>query len=934
MSKTPSRTNVLPTSLASILTSRRNSSLKFSSRVVSAAANKGVVAKALCTLFDPLSSGSARCLFIGKVNKSDHIHAGDSAAGFYASYAFWKESKERYAAVVGCGDRSGAKEDPGNVYFVHLVRIPVDDYASQDADLARKRACVDGVAVEIRFKAPLAALERLAAGEGGNLDLAFRQQSRGGDCDSGVVSFSASPQSLVGHNERGFDTLESVVWNLVMLKKVFFKEPLLLEGVDAEDVDFLSSLHGFLVDNPALSELIDEAKKEADAASASEALTVTAFATGISEAFVGTPRGDGTVNLFSNEQEEVDAQEVLNSLPWASTDLEGLKTILNERLETLEADCCKQLIEWEERRTAGKGGGGGGGASSRPMNASFVTLESALSDLDVGLEKKEKWLEEKLLSIKPLADDCREIEHENNTLEQAWRSYGALAREMNRLLNGLAIDEELEEILKDPLRRLMGYYGVSSNKKDVKIELDRVDGEAIKAVCSAGRALQAAFDRAEEGGSAHLTAVSERVESLLVMKQHFCSSLKEVLLQVFWKYSENIQLGLIVVDDGGRSSTINTGNGNGNGNGNVNYGDAITSSRYRLTTTIKNRQGRFHDLVSEFRPILGTLGILNPEILATLRMEYAEAVEADVLGRKLAKEYFDSLGGDGESGSMGAGIRIAEGLGGGGAGGGGIILTGLKDYSPASVKGPRGDGSPAQSSISSFGSQLEAALADLVPVISREGQFASSLFPLSNEDVICNCVEGAMKAFEEGIRFLAGEGSFEAVSSLVGTLKIEEAMMREEQGSFARLYLERLKEKIQKRWTDWIDRQVAWVLESQGVTTNGKRSGVLLSFARFPTLVEKVFRYGGGESTRVQKVAHALFRSLDAVVKRSSTDKQYASDVLVLENCHFFLRTLRGKNEEVELGSLVEKAKGMFILSCKSYIKWMIKREFKVRAVQ
>ena len=72
------------------------------------------------------------------------------------------------------------------------------------------------------------------------------------------------------------------------------------------------------------------------------------------------------------------------------------------------------------------------------------------------------------LAIKPLTVDCREIENENNALEQTWRSYGSLAKEMDRLLNGLSIDGELENVLRDPL----GTLGISDGRG--KIQIDQV----------------------------------------------------------------------------------------------------------------------------------------------------------------------------------------------------------------------------------------------------------------------------------------------------------------------------------------------------------------------------------------------------------------------------------------------------------------------------
>jgi len=77
---------------------------------------------------------------------------------------------------------------------------------------------------------------------------------------------------------------------------------------------------------------------------------------------------------------------------------------------------------------------------------------------------------------------------------------------MDRLLNGLSIDVDLEKILKDPL----GHLGV--NKDRGRAQFEQIDSDTINRVHNAGSALRAALDRAAEGGGVHLTAVNQRVE--------------------------------------------------------------------------------------------------------------------------------------------------------------------------------------------------------------------------------------------------------------------------------------------------------------------------------------------------------------------------------------------------------------------------------------
>lgn len=191
-----------------------------------------------------------------------------------------------------------------------------------------------------------------ASRAGGNLELKFE--------DSTTIEFSATPQMFAGENDNGFDTRESVVWNLMQLQKYLYKKILTVDGIDTEELEFLSSVHGFLADNNALCELIDQMEEEEE-----EGVELGAR-DGSKTPSTRTPSPrKKAAKLFSDRQEEMDAEAVLNSLPWANTDLEGLKVMLQGKLEGLEVECYKQLIEWEkeggerEEKDGGEIGRGG-----------------------------------------------------------------------------------------------------------------------------------------------------------------------------------------------------------------------------------------------------------------------------------------------------------------------------------------------------------------------------------------------------------------------------------------------------------------------------------------------------------------------------------------------------------------------------------------------
>jgi len=81
----------------------------------------------------------------------------------------------------------------------------------------------------------------------------------------------------------------------------------------------------------------------------------------------------------------------------------------------------------------------------------------------------------------------------------------------------------------------------------------------------------------------------------------------------------------------------------------------------------------------------------------------------------------------------------------------------------------------------------------------------------------------------------------------------------------------------------------------------------------------------------IVRIAEALFSCLKSVMERAATDKQYACNVIVLENCNFFLVAMSNRREGLgtSLDRLLEEARVLFERCCNKYVRWMIKREFK-----
>lgn len=49
---------------------------------------------------------------------------------------------------------------------------------------------------------------------------------------------------LAGDNDNGFDSREAVVWNLVQLNRILCPNTLSVDGIDIEELEFLSEVHG------------------------------------------------------------------------------------------------------------------------------------------------------------------------------------------------------------------------------------------------------------------------------------------------------------------------------------------------------------------------------------------------------------------------------------------------------------------------------------------------------------------------------------------------------------------------------------------------------------------------------------------------------------------------------------------------------------------
>jgi hypothetical protein len=66
----------------------------------------------------------------------------------------------------------------------------------------------------------------------------------------------------------------------------------------------------------------------------------------------------------------------------------------------------------------------------------------------------EEWLSDKAAAIKPLKDDCREVEEVNRELDQRMFSYELVSIELRRLFDGLEVEPGFPLCSENPTFRL------------------------------------------------------------------------------------------------------------------------------------------------------------------------------------------------------------------------------------------------------------------------------------------------------------------------------------------------------------------------------------------------------------------------------------------------------------------------------------------------
>ena len=324
-----------------------------------------------------------------------------------------------------------------------------------------------------------------------------------------------------------------------------------VRNLDRAELQYVATVNGFLRDSPTLCALLDRQRDigpgHGDSIEDEKKEEMDGMAYDMMMGNFST-----RVAIYNSAEERADAEEVLNGFEVLVNEedaqaAEVLKQKLEERMQELEAETCRRLIAWEDEKHYSLMGQDFDMADRDSEDAlSLAGLFKTLDSLDKELELMETWLHGRASVIKPLTDDCRDIEEENRQLEQQWKSYELLGDELKRVLTGVGIDKAHEKILKNPASALT-YDGTGS--------IDIIESDAgVDQIHVAGKALKQAMENAKKAGCLHLRAVNERVEDLTVMSNSFCTALAMIIVTVM----EQIKAEVMVSSDNGKVSKSDT----------------------------------------------------------------------------------------------------------------------------------------------------------------------------------------------------------------------------------------------------------------------------------------------------------------------------------------------------------------------------------------
>jgi len=702
---------------------------------------------------------------------------------------------------------------------------------------------------------------------------------------------------------------------------------LLTKNIDKAELQYSSTVNGFLSDNQTLCELLERQRNRAQEANANAEVDATDNADVM--AYDMMMGNHSRYTIITSPEEEAYAVEILNYTSWQDESdgsefdptyiSESLTSLLQKKMRELESETCRRLIAWEDERSS---------TSKQKRDCadtlSLIKLSETLENLDTDLANMERYLNSRSEAIAPLTRDCHEIEEENRQLEQQLKSFGLINEELTRILKGLELDPEIEEVLKNPKK----YLYLENNETE----------DGLERIQNAGNALVSALKLANQNKCVYIKAIYNQVDHLLSLSQEFCCTIARLAVGMMESLAADV-IGDLE-------------------HGKITWEDSHTT----MVTKMRETQRLFQEELLPCFNMVEMLHDLHPELLIAMRDAYSKLVESGILKKRRLKKYFSSLPTQRDSTSV-------------------VITMDLKDYHPVVLGSNKNDTSYL---VPVNAEDVQLSLKELLPIITREAYFTAHIFGPHREKELTGrekkrnfeatkkCVDKSCKWIryythrtcgiprdvdslgkvirENTVENMVGDPMLALISSIHLNEAMERFIDKEKKGgiqslsmAYVRATLFDLRKKVDKVWLSWVENQIRWIKTNHGVPANGKRAGVFDSFQRFPAYLDHVVICCKKDdytpniskikfaSFYLQKMAGELFASLHECAERETTDQQYAANVMRMENSYFFSQTI--KQRGTQMATLFEKQINAANTICKTstnaYLGWMIKREFK-----
>ena len=170
------------------------------------------------------------------------------------------------------------------------------------------------------------------------------------------------------------------------------------KNIDFQHLHYLAAVNGFLANHNYIFALIERTyNKELNGGAADSSFVAS--------------------NIFSSQSEAKEAEDILNATNWFKLSTDGLINELHTRMRQLESNACRRLIAWEDEKNRTRAIGTG---EIDNDSQSLLELYKTLDSLDQELLQMQRWLQERSQLMKPIMDDCFELEKENKALVEQW----------------------------------------------------------------------------------------------------------------------------------------------------------------------------------------------------------------------------------------------------------------------------------------------------------------------------------------------------------------------------------------------------------------------------------------------------------------------------------------------------------------------------------